>query len=316
MKFKNISITIVTFLLFGLLGANLMSTKADDTNDFDLSQVNPYITSVKLFDESHPGATSYGPYDNMKITWGFKVPKGTAIKAGESMVVTIPDVFDLQGTPEFDIVDEAGHVTAHVTTSPNRDSLIVTWTGDAVNTLQEKDLTGYLEISSTWNLKKIKVPSDVPINWNVPGNIKPPDSANVTPAPPAPKPADNKLRKDGGFASEAPGLLYWTIRANWAQDDIQNAQVTDHIGPMQTLDRSRPIQVFACSVVDGKVVQGKEIKPEKITYVNDREFIVDLGEIKEPVNIFYFTKFDTKAPKGTQFTNEAELSGQNRTIRR
>ncbi|MBS9334847.1 hypothetical protein LQZ24_02185 [Fructobacillus sp. M1-13] len=148
-----------------------------------------------------------------------------------------------------------------------------------------------------------------PIDWNVTNSANVPGSANILPAPPAPSPKNTVLRKDGGFAGEGSNLIYWTVRVNWAQKQINNAKVTDTVGSDQSLDPERGIVVFSCTVDGDTVKQGPEVKPKSVTYLNDREFVVDLGDIKGPYNIFYFTKFDTKAAQGTKFTNAAVLTG-------
>ncbi|MBS9334848.1 Ig-like domain-containing protein [Fructobacillus sp. M1-13] len=119
------------------------------------SAANPYITKVSLTDLDHPDSQSYGPYDNMKIHWDFLVAKGTALRAGEQMTVTVPKVFSLQGSPSFDITDSEGQVIAHCKTADNHQDLTVTWTDTATTIASQKDLVGYLEVTSRWQVKII-----------------------------------------------------------------------------------------------------------------------------------------------------------------
>ncbi|MFC4760679.1 collagen binding domain-containing protein [Fructobacillus durionis] len=299
MGIKHFLITAAAFLLAAVVGLSVLRSEAD--------AFNKYITGVELTDLDNKKAKSYGPYDNMQIKWDFSVPKGTELKAGDSMDVIVPKVFNLEGVPDFDIKDNDKNVIAHCTTAANRLVLVVTWTDEAVKTLGEKNLDGYFYVNSKWKVDIVNWKQEIPIDWDVPGML--PSHADITPAPPSPNPADNKLRKDGGFAGEGPGLIYWVVRANWAQNEIKNAKVTDHVGPGQTLDRSRPIRVIKCKVVGKDVEEVCDIQPKSIKYKSDTEFVVDVGDIDFPVNVFYYTKFDTSLPKGTTFSNSAELSG-------
>lgn len=300
MGIKQFIITAAAFLFAAVIGISVLRSEADAFNN--------YITRVELTDLDNPKAKSYGPYDNMQIKWSFTVKQGTNIKAGDSMDVIVPKVFNLEGVPDFDIKDSDEHVITHCTTASDRQVLVVTWKDEAVQTLTEKNLEGYFYVTSKWKVDIVNWKQHFIIDWDVPGNIPAPN-ADITPAPPSPNPADNKLRKDGGFAGEAPGLIYWVVRANWAQNEIKDAKVTDHVGPGQTLDRSRPIRVIKCKVEGKNVDEVCDIQPKSITYLSDTEFVVDIGDIDYPVNVFYYTKFDTSLPKGTTFSNSAELSG-------
>ncbi|MBS9334846.1 Ig-like domain-containing protein [Fructobacillus sp. M1-13] len=306
---KKIMTAMAVVFLSGMMNVVGM---ADTTNESG-PKTSEWITAIHLTDDSHPGASSYGPYDNMTIQWDYLIPKGTDLKAGDQLTVAFPDVFVAKGPTEFDIYENGDSTKAKTGVGKidaNDNKLTITWTKAAEKTVSEMDFHGYFDRQVHFNVSDKSKAQQIPIDWGVSGKVanSVPKSADIVPD----TSGDGKrpLRKDGDFAGEGPGLIYWVVRVNYTEDNVQNAVIKDTLGPGETLDMSRGITVFSCKVDGDNVSQVGTISPKSLTVDKDlTSFTVDLGDISGAYNIFYYVKFDENAPKGTVYINSVVFTG-------
>ncbi|KRM07045.1 collagen adhesin [Liquorilactobacillus ghanensis DSM 18630] len=265
---------------------------------------NQFITNNELRDANGKKQDHFGYYDDMQAYWHFNIPEGTKITAGDTMEVSIPDVFNLNTKLSFDIKDAGGNIIGKATADPNTRKVIITFTDYAAQE-SVNGIDGEFNLWVSWNKTKIDFDKDIPINWGTSSSTVHIDPGNNQPDP------TEKLVKWGWYDATDPTIIHWQTRINYAQKDINNAVYTDFVGENQKLIPSTisAEQVKYHTDSDGYDVISK-VDNSKIFQDSDTKFHINLGDINQTYVVDYETKA-TDNGASFHYENSAQLTGDN-----
>lgn len=263
-----------------------------------------FITHAELEDKNGNPKTDFYINDTMKANWDFNIPSNTPIKAGDTMTVKIPSPLQVQGVVEFDIIDSSGKVIWHAKTNP--DGTVTITFNEEAQAEAAGGIKGSFNIYTHWDNSKAKTNDVVPIDWGTGGK----STIHIVPSV-GPNPTE-LLTKSGTIDPANPNVINWTVRINFAQQDIKNAVYTDTIGGNQTL---------VSGTASGRIVSHdpgatnyKPIGNVPTNAITESKtgFTVNLGELKDTV-IFYYKTNITNNGQSATYENQGRLTGDNIT---
>lgn len=259
-----------------------------------------FITNAALLDDAGNPATNVGEFDTTQAHYDFQIPDGQVIQAGDTMQVTLPTQLVVSGDVQFEILDENGVVIANTVVDKATGTVLITFTDYYTNYPTNRE--GSFNIRTQWNLDNITIDTEVPLDWGNQG------ITNVYVGPNANPDSNEQLWKWGTIDANDPTLIHWTMRVNYQRLTIQNAVLTDTLGPNQTLIENT---IHASHVVYGEGNQYTVIgavPSSQITINNQQSFQINLGTLDDTVLVNY----DSRATDGgaaASYTNQASLSG-------
>lgn len=265
-----------------------------------------FITHAELQDENGVPQTNFGLYDNMQALWDYSIPAGTAIKAGDTMTVNVPDVLTLQTDVTFDIKDAAGNVIGHAVADHNTGEVTITFT-DYAEQAAPNGITGSFNIWVTWDVTQVEEDTTVPVDWGNSGTTEVVVDPGTGPDP------DETLYKWGWYDVNDPSIIHWRVRINFSKQNIDNAKYTDFIGANQKLI-SGSVEAYQVNYDEsGNNFDITYSYPSSATIESGvTGFTTTLGNITGTVVIDYSTQ-TTDNGGSSKYENSGELTGDNIT---
>ncbi|WP_025084834.1 Cna B-type domain-containing protein [Companilactobacillus paralimentarius] len=275
---------------------------------------NQLITKAQLQDENGTPQDSFGQYDTIKAYWEFST-NNHVVHDGDTMHVTVPkeltianDILTPQPVTEIPGGKEIGTATLIKSTR----TITVTFNQYAANKSKTSTVVGSFNAITHWDLGQVSVNQKVPLNWNLQGSAT--NDTDYTPSATVSKPSvtdpDEKLFKYGSYIDDT---IQWTVRLNYASQEISDAVYKDTLGKNQELliDSSNPFTVNSATAdhATGKITNDTdnlfaETQPSDITNTG---FTVDLGTINKPVIITYYTRITNYKNISSSYGNTGDL---------
>lgn len=266
-----------------------------------------FVTSAQLEDENGNPQPSFGIYDNMQAHWQYNIPAGTDIKTGDTMNVNVPSVFTLATDVTFDIKDVSGNVIGQAKADHNTGKVTVTFT-EYAEQYAKNGISGDFKIWVHWDQSKVEQNTTVPVDWGIGGVTE----IDINPVNPSPDPSE-LLYKWGTVDADDPTFIHWTVRVNYATQEIENGVYTDFVGPNQEVVKGSVAGIQGRYNADGTVftpATDGEILESSVVYDSSTKFHVNIGNFKDTVIINY----DTKATDGgnsSKYENAGQFTGNN-----
>ncbi|MFC0232463.1 Cna B-type domain-containing protein [Vagococcus entomophilus] len=283
------------------------ATKKNSYNRAIKDWDDQFVTSAQLEDENGNPQPSFGIYDNMQAHWQYNIPAGTDIKTGDTMTVSVPSVFTLATDITFDIKDVSGNVIGHAKADHTTGKVTVTFT-EYAEQYAKNGISGDFKIWVHWDQSKVEQDTTVPVDWGIGGVTE----IDINPANPSPDPSE-LLYKWGTVDANDPTLIHWTVRVNYAAQEIENGVYTDFVGPNQEMVKGSVAGIHGRYNADGTVftpATDGEIPASSVVYDSPTQFHVNIGDFKDTVLINY----DTKATDGgnsSKYENAGQFTGDN-----
>ncbi|MCK8617722.1 Ig-like domain-containing protein [Fructobacillus sp. M158] len=282
------------------------------TQPVNASETNSYLTSVTLKDTTDPSATThFGPVDDLQVNYGFHIPKGSLSSENNTLTVQLPDQFSLQSSLNFDLKDSSGNVIGNAVADPNTKKVNVTFTSQGINENKNGDLTGEFHVALKWDLNVVSTATTITIHWNLPDSDgTTPNSTNVIINPATGPDPNEKLSKWSWPDKQNPKIFHWAIRVNYKKQQINDAVLSDQLGPGQKFVGTFSGR-FVVYDANGTLVKSVEYYTDSaFKRDSDTAFHIDLGDINSTYIIYYETEVtDNGAMKN--YGNTADLTGKN-----
>ncbi|CAH0417800.1 Cna B-type domain-containing protein [Periweissella ghanensis] len=298
--FFNLLVLLGSFLVIPLTTLTQTSVSAAGGTDWG----DQFITKAELEDQNGNTKDSFFINENMQANWSFNIPKGTAIKAGDTMTVPIPTELHATSNVAFPIVDASGKTIGNAIADPTTGKLVITFTQEAADEAQT-GITGNFNVFVKWDASKVKDNTVVPLDWGKGGK----SSATIKPSS-GPNAAE-VLAKSGYVDPADPTTIHWTVRINFAQQDIKNGVYTDTVGPNQKFNPSSVSAKFlnhdpgqANYTVDSNV------PTSSIVTDSDQKFHINFGDFSKTAVIYYTTTATDNGASAT-YENAGALTGEN-----
>lgn len=304
-------------LFFLILTVLTMGAIACSQNTQASTSDNQWITSAELKDLTNPSATTnFDQHDSLQVDYTFKIPKGSLSSSNKTFDATIPEEFSMASGLQFDLKDSSGNTVGHAVVDSSTNRIHVTMADDMVTANANGDVTGNLFIACNWNMTKVPVNTPKTIYWNLPNsdNTKPGHIiVNINPDYGPGK--DEKLAKFGWYDKNDPTLVDWTVRVNVAQEQIDNAVVTDQLANNQVLENTATHPFVALKVAynaDGsdKFTTLGNVS-DKIVIDTNTKFHIDLGSTNNTYLIYYYSRLTDGGKAGETYGNNVHVDGTN-----
>lgn len=303
------SLTIRSIVLMLLAGLAVFALAINQAKRVSANENNQYLTSVSLQDTTNPGATKYGPIDDMHVTYGFKIPKDSLSSSNDSLTVKVPEQFNLQAVLNFDIKDANNNVIGKATANPSTKTVSVKFTDFGMQENKNGDITGTFDITLKWDLNHVNTGVTTTINWNLPDKDgTTPNATDVIVNPATGPAADEKLAKWSWYDPDNANIIHWAIRVNYQKLTVHNAVLTDTIGPGQKI-----VGTFTGKKAEydanGNLTSTTEIYTDSaFSKDSDTSFHLNMGDINSTYLIYYETEI-TDGGAMKKYGNTVDLTG-------
>ncbi|MFC4761349.1 collagen binding domain-containing protein [Fructobacillus durionis] len=272
---------------------------------------NQWITSASLEDTSNNNTQPYGPTDNMKVTYGFKIPQGAITEGNRDSSVVLPEQFNILSNFTFEIKDKDGKVVAEGTTDSATRRITIHYTDLAISMSTKNSIEGSFNITLHWNLDKVNVKKKTVIDWNLPDNDgTKPNSDTVIVNPATTPDSDEKLKKWSWYDPQNPTYLHWCVRVNYSRTHIDNAVVKDVLAANQKLIGTFKIIKVKYHEDGTNFDTLATIDPATFVKDSDTTFHGRLGDIDDTYLIYYESQL-TDGGAQKVYGNTATLTGDN-----
>lgn len=272
---------------------------------------NQWITSASLEDLTNKNANPYGPTDDMRVTYGFKIPQGAITESNRDSSVVIPEQFNILSTFTFNIPDKNNQVVATATTDPTTRRITLHYTDWAISMSAKNSIEGSFNITLHWNLDKINTGNKTVINWGLPDNNgTTPNSDTVVVNPATGPDSDEKLKKWSWFDPQNPLYLHWCVRVNYSRTHIDNAVVKDVLAANQKLIGTFHIIKVKYHADGVNFDTLGTVDPSTFVKDSDTTFHGNLGDIDDTYLIYYESEL-TDGGAQKVYGNTATLTGTN-----
>ena len=274
------------------------------------------ITNVQLQDSKGNPLTEYTQNQSMRAYWEFSSGKsGTnqIIHEGDTMVVKVPEQLALSND-DTNIVYEKGSSTELGTSVLNAKdrTITITFNSNAAKLSEDSStpVIGSFWVNVSWDVNNTEFGKDINLQWTSDGTAATnPGSGGITVKPELPD-SNEVLYKYGGFDQD---IIHWSVRVNYAKQEIKDAIYKDTIGNNQKLltGTDHPIVAYPTSF-DSTTGKNTDDKSNgsiiQSTETNDNGFTVHLGDLdKTPVMIYYDTQITNPDKLSPSYGNTGDL---------
>lgn len=280
------------------------------------------ITKGQLQDEDDKPLTNFYQNQTMRAYWEFSNQQdgvNKEIHNGDTMVVKVPQQLALTNThtSEANIyeADDKTNPIGIASIDPVQRTVTVTFTQKAEDDSKGGGLLrGSFWIDHiSWDAN-IDISHEINLQWTTSGSASPGSgsTSSITIKPSIPN-SDEKLYKYGGFTGN--NTIHWTVRINYAGNEIPSAVYKDIIGLNQNLVDGTIVAHYAdFDKATGQMTEDKdsfEVSP--VTNQDRTEFSVNLGTINRSVMLEYDTKI-TDDSKSSYYGNTGDLLSNSKVI--
>lgn len=258
-----------------------------------------FIVDANLYDSNGNIIKETTGNSNNSAKWDFNIPAGSNIKSGDTLTVTVPDIFTIQKSAIFNLLDSGNHVIGKASVDKDTKKIVITFT-EYVEENTRNNITGSFSVFVLWDTSKIKNGANNTIDWGFKET-----SVYLKEV----GPDTRMLTKSGRLSPEDDTLIKWTVTLNNSGLDITNAILEDSIGNSQNFIPETLSILFFKS--DGTVDYYESINKTttSITYDNS-SFKIDFGDISNKIFIYYSTRA-TDGGASRFYSNSIQFSGDN-----
>ncbi|MDT2056156.1 Cna B-type domain-containing protein [Enterococcus faecalis] len=258
-----------------------------------------FITDANLYDSKGNIVGTSSGNSNLTAKWDFKIPGGSNIQSGDTMVIDIPDILRLQKSVSFDILDIDGNIIGHAVADQKTKKITITFTNYAEEH-NKNNIIGKFSIYTLWNADSIHFGQNNTVDWGFKQTI-----VYINPLGP-----DNRiLTKAGILDPDDDTKIKWTITLNKGKQEIKNAFLEDTFGESQNLIPETLVLVYFNA--DGTVQKRENISnSSKVITYDNKGLKIDFGDINQQIYLYYSTRA-TDGGASTSYTNSVKFTGDN-----
>ncbi|UDM48173.1 Cna B-type domain-containing protein (plasmid) [Enterococcus faecalis] len=258
-----------------------------------------FITDANLYDSKGNIVGTSSGNSNLTAKWDFKIPGGSNIQSGDTMVIDIPDILRLQKSVSFDILDIDGNIIGHAAADQKTKKVTITFT-DYVEKHNENNIIGNFSIYTLWDADSIHFGQNNTVDWGFKQTI-----VYINPLGP-----DNRILTKAGILDSADDTkIKWTITLNKGKQEIKNAFLEDTFGKSQNLIPETLALVYFNA--DGTVQKRENISnSSKVITYDNKGLKIDFGDINQQIYLYYSTRA-TDGGASNSYTNSVKFTGDN-----
>ncbi|EGO5163476.1 TPA: Cna B-type domain-containing protein, partial [Enterococcus faecalis] len=258
-----------------------------------------FITDANLYDSKGNVVKTSSGNSNLTAKWDFKIPGGSNIQSGDTMVIDIPDILRLQKSVSFDILDIDGNIIGHAVADQKTKKITITFTNYAEEH-NKNNIIGNFSIYTLWDADSIHFGQNNTVDWGFKQTI-----VYINPLGP-----DNRILTKAGILDSADDTkIKWTITLNKGKQEIKNAFLEDTFGKSQNLIPETLVLVYFNA--DGTVQKRENISNSSKTITYDNKGLkIDFGDINQQIYLYYSTRA-TDGGASNSYTNSVKFTGDN-----
>ena len=258
-----------------------------------------FITDANLYDSKGNVVETSSGNSNLTAKWDFKIPGGSNIQSGDTMVIDIPDILRLQKSVSFNILDIDGNIIGHAVGDQKTKKITITFT-NYVEEHNKNEIIGKFSIYTLWNVDSIHFGQNNTVDWGFKQTIVYINSLG---------PDNRILTKAGILDSNDDTKIKWTITLNKGKQEIKNAFLEDTFGKSQNLIPETLVLVYFNA--DGTVQKQENISNSSKTITYDNKGLkIDFGDINQQIYLYYSTRA-TDGGASNSYKNSVKFTGDN-----
>ncbi|MGY3749608.1 Cna B-type domain-containing protein [Vagococcus acidifermentans] len=274
-------------------------TRAPSDSTYSQDYGLNFIVDANLYDSNGNIVKETTGNSNNSAKWDFNIPSGSNVKAGDTVTVAVPEIFTIQKSADFDLLDSGDHVIGKASVNKDTKKIVITFT-EYVEENTRNNITGSFSIFVLWDVSKIKNGANNTIDWGFKET-----SVYLKEV----GPDTRLLTKSGRLSGDDDTLIKWTVTLNNSGLDITNAILEDTIGNAQNFMPETLSIIFFKS--DGTIDRYENVNKTTVDITYDTtSFKIDFGDIHNKIFIYYSTRA-TDGGASKFYSNNIEFTGDN-----
>ena len=274
------------------------SNKQGNATQFTKDGNDIQVTNPKVVIEQPEGNGRYTPF---KVKYeDIKIPDDISVNEGDKVTFDLPEEVKFQTSYEFDVHNPEKAVVGKATADAVTNKVTTVFNDYFKSHPLNKSMS--LELDASWT---DKVVPGKPVTANFNGTLV---TANVGDEGVIGK--DELISKWGEQDKEAPTVINWTARVNYAKRVLNYVTIIDEMSNNQKLVDNY-FEIKNIESVNPWVEKGSAMDLVKSISKSDHGFTIKMDHLDHMIYLYYKTKLVSAVKDSTNPTNKIELKAEN-----